>query len=123
MAKAICLKCGNEKTAAFADCAKCGFDPAAHGVDKETQARSLLLSDQFTAARELERLAAELRAGRTVPFDPQKVLELVEQLSTQKITISKGPPAAVAAAWLPWAAAIGIVAVALFWWLWPKLAG
>ena len=121
MAKAICLKCGNYKTAAFAECPKCGFDPAAHGVDKETQAKSMLLSEEFTSSKELSRLSAELQAGRAVPFDSAKVVGLVEQLRTQKISISKGPPAAVAAAWLPWAVALGIGAAGLLWWLWPKL--
>ena len=123
MAKAICLKCGNFKTAAFADCPKCGFDPAEQGVDKETQAKSLLLSEQYSAKRELERMAAEIQAGRAVAFDPQQVIELVEQLKTQKVSISKGPPAAVAAAWIPWAAAALIGAVALVWWLWPRWPG
>ena len=123
MAKAICLKCGNDKTASFADCPKCGFDPAANEVDKETQAKSLLLSEEFSSRKELARLAAEIRAGRAIPFDSEKLLGLVEQLRTQKISVLKGPPAALAAAWLPWAAALGIGAVGLVWWLWPKLMG
>lgn len=115
MAKAICLKCGNYKTAAFADCPKCGFDPAANDADKETQAKSLLLSDQLASKKDLERMSKDIQQGKALHFDTQKVLGLVDQLQTQKISISKGPPAAVAAAWLPWAFAAALGGAVAFW--------
>jgi hypothetical protein len=81
----------------------------------------MLLSDQLTPKRELSRIAKELKAGRPVTHDPARVAGLVEQLRTQKISVSAGPPAVVAAAWLPWVLAALLGAVVVFWLLWPRV--
>ncbi|QSQ21059.1 hypothetical protein JY651_38580 [Pyxidicoccus parkwayensis] len=93
MTLAVCVRCGESKVGAFTPCARCGLDPAAHGTDKELQAKSLLLSDRFFPGGELEAMGQRIRAGQGVDFDSAKLAELLEELKTQKLpVVSKASP-------------------------------
>ncbi len=115
MTLALCVRCGKSKVGAFTPCPGCGLDPAAHGTDRELQARSLLLTDRFCSPGELEALGRKLRAGEPVSFDAGLMARAVEELKTQKLPIvSKAAPGC-SVVW----AVVGVVlllAVGLLWW-------
>ena len=116
MSLAICVRCGGEKRGAFLPCGGCGFDPAAHGTDKETQARSLLLSDQYLGPRELEEAARRLRSGEAPGVDGPRLGALVDLLTTQPVAITHAPAGLMAAAWGPLLLAAALLAgVAAAW--------
>ncbi|MBZ4419716.1 hypothetical protein [Myxococcus sp. RHSTA-1-4] len=93
MTLAVCVQCGESKVGAFTPCARCGLDPAAHGTDRELQAKSLLLTDRFHPGGALEALGRKLRAGELVSFDAEQLAQLVEELKTQKLPIVSKTPA------------------------------
>ncbi|HZI13600.1 MAG TPA: hypothetical protein VE153_24680 [Myxococcus sp.] len=116
MTLAVCVRCGKSKMGAFIPCAGCGLDPAAHGTDRELQARSLLLTDRFFPAGELEALGRKLRAGEPVSFDASLIAQLVEELKTQKLPIvSKPSPGWSVIVWSV-VGAVVVGAVGLLWW-------
>jgi hypothetical protein len=117
MTLAVCVRCGESKVGAFTPCARCGLDPAAHGTDKELQAKSLLLTDRYFPGGELEAMGRKIRAGELVAFDSAKLAELVEELRTQKLPIvSKASPGCSIIGWaLLGAAVLFVVGVV---WLW-----
>jgi pantothenate kinase len=116
MTQAVCVRCGKSKVGAFTPCAGCGLDPAAHGTDRELQARSLLLTDRYYSAGELEALGRKLRAGEPVSYDAAQLAQLVEELKTQKLPIvSKSSPGCSVIAWSV-VGAVLLLAVGLLWW-------
>jgi hypothetical protein len=69
MPVALCIKCGSWKQAPVQRCT-CGFLPARGSLD---EARSVVLTEQFHSARELEELARAIRAGQPVRYDEEKL--------------------------------------------------
>ncbi len=119
MTLAVCVRCGKSKVGAFTPCPGCGLDPAAHGTDRELQARSLLLTDRFFPAGELEALGRKIRAGEPVSFDEAQLAQLVEELKTQKLPIvSKPAPGCSAIAWVLVGAAVALGVGIL--WMWSR---
>lgn len=122
MTLAVCVRCGESKVGAFTPCARCGLDPAAHGTDRELQAKSLFLTDRFLPGGELEAIGRKLRAGEPVPYDAARLAELTEELKTQKLPIvSKTPAGCSVIGWVLVGAAL-LVAVGLLW-IWRTRGG
>jgi hypothetical protein len=77
MTLAICLKCGHDKSGAFAACPACGYEP---GADPVAQAKSLLLSDQHATPDELRAAGSVIRSGGTPRFDQTRLVALLREL-------------------------------------------
>jgi pantothenate kinase len=117
MTLAVCVRCGESKVGAFTPCARCGLDPAAHGTDRELQAKSLFLTDRFLPGGELEALGRKLRAGEPVAWDAARLAELVEELKTQKLPIvSKASPGCSVIGWAMLGAVVVLVAGLVWFW-------
>jgi hypothetical protein len=117
MTLAVCVRCGESKVGAFTPCARCGLDPAAHGTDRDVQAKSLLLTERYHPGGELEAIGRKLRAGEPVPFDAVQLAQVVEELKTQKLPIvSKTPPGCSVIGWALLGAALVLVVGLL--WMW-----
>jgi hypothetical protein len=67
MTAAVCLRCGAFKLGAFTPCVKCGYTPD----DDESLTKHLLVTDHFHSREELEAIAARVKAGEVIEFDPQ----------------------------------------------------
>lgn len=78
MTVAVCIKCGAFKWGAFNPCETCGAKP--NGPDE--MALSMAISDHHFDKPSLERIAAEIRAGRPVPIDPAFVESLKDALAS-----------------------------------------
>lgn len=89
MATAICVRCGSEKRRTLARCRHCGLDPRSNLVH---HAHSVILSidrfedgtDRLKYAAELDRIAATLRSGEGVEYDPREVERLTESIKQGK---------------------------------------
>ena len=122
MTLAVCVRCGESKVGAFTPCARCRLDPAAHGTDRDLQAKSLLLSDRFQSGGELEAIGRKLRAGEPVSYDAVQLAQLMEELRTQKLPIvSKTPAGCSVVGWALLGAALVLVAGLL--WMWRARGG
>jgi hypothetical protein len=78
MTVAVCIKCGAFKWGAFNPCEKCGAKP--NGPDE--MALSMAVSDHHFDKPSLERIGAEIRAGRPVPVDPAFVESLKDVVAS-----------------------------------------
>ncbi|NMO21485.1 hypothetical protein HPC49_31705 [Pyxidicoccus fallax] len=117
MTLAVCVRCGESKVGAFTPCARCGLDPAAHGTDRDLQAKSLLLTERFHPGGELEAIGRKIRAGEPVSYDAAQLAQLVEELKTQKLPIvSKASPGCSIIGWALMGGAVALVVGLL--WLW-----
>lgn len=67
MTTAVCLNCGEFKVGAFAVCPACGFLPN----DEDSLTRHLLVSDRYQTQAGLAAIAARVKAGETITFDPE----------------------------------------------------
>jgi hypothetical protein len=63
----VCLRCGAFKHGAFNPCRQCGYTP---DYD-ESLTKHLLVTDHFHTRAALEAIAARIKAGEPVTFDPQ----------------------------------------------------
>lgn len=100
MTLAVCVRCGNSKVGAFTPCGGCGLDPAAHGTERELQARTLLLSERYLPGGELEEMGRKIRKGEPVSYDAGLLAQITEDLRTQKLPIiSKSSPGLSVALW------------------------
>ncbi|NOK04113.1 MULTISPECIES: hypothetical protein [Myxococcus] len=101
MTLAVCVRCGNSKVGAFTPCTGCGLDPAAHGTERELQARSLLLTERYLPGGELEEIGRKIRKGEPVAYDAGLLAQITEDLRTQKLPIvSKSAPGCSVALWV-----------------------
>jgi hypothetical protein len=74
--KAVCIRCGTFKKAAFAPCTECGLSPKS---DYEA-ARALILSEKTfygdveigRSAEELETISQSIKSGRPYPIDGEE---------------------------------------------------
>jgi hypothetical protein len=64
---AVCLRCGEYKHGAFNRCRSCGYTPD----DDESLTKHLLVTDHFHSRESLAAIAARVKAGEPVEFDPQ----------------------------------------------------
>lgn len=78
MTVAVCFKCGTFKWGAFNPCEKCGAKPAGH----DELALSMSMSDHYFEKPELERISAEIEAGRPAPIEPTFVQKLRNHLAS-----------------------------------------
>lgn len=67
MTVAVCLKCGEFKHGAFTRCEACGYEPD----DDESLTKHLLVTDHYHNRETLEAIAARVKAGEPITFDPQ----------------------------------------------------
>ncbi|MFP2923743.1 hypothetical protein ACLESO_00735 [Pyxidicoccus sp. 3LG] len=116
MTLAVCVRCGESKVGAFTPCARCGLDPAAHGTDRELQAKSLLLSDRFLPGGELEAIGRKLRAGEPVSYDALQLAQAVEELKTQKLPIVSKTAPGCSIVWVLVGVAVAVVVGVLVMW-------
>lgn len=108
MTLAVCVRCGNSKVGAFTPCTGCGLDPAAHGTERELQARSLLLTERYLPGGELEEMGRKIRKGEPVSYDAGLLAQITEDLRTQKLPIvSKSSAGCSVALW----AVVGVLLV------------
>lgn len=112
MTTAICIRCGKNKSGAFALSSQCGFLPAA----PEDMARSLILSDRQSAEADLLRHAETLLKGGVIDYPEDQVRGLSQAIAQSGVL----EPAA-ADRWLPglllgWAILLGLaIAAAVIW--------
>ncbi|NOJ80988.1 hypothetical protein [Myxococcus xanthus] len=100
MTLAVCVRCGNSKVGAFTPCTGCGLDPAAHGTERDLQARSLLLTERYLPGGELEEIGRKIRKGEPVAYDAGLLAQITEDLRTKKLPIvSKSSPGCSVALW------------------------
>jgi hypothetical protein len=66
---AVCLKCGAFKHGAFNPCPKCRYTPD----DDESLTRHLLVTDHYHSRETLEAIAARIKAGEPIEFDPESL--------------------------------------------------
>ncbi|AEI63338.1 hypothetical protein [Corallococcus macrosporus] len=92
MSLAVCVRCGNSKVGAFTPCAGCGLDPAAHGTERELQARSMFLTERYLPGGELEAMGRRIREGEPVTYDAGLLAQITEELRTQKLPIVSKVP-------------------------------
>lgn len=71
MTVAVCLQCGEFKHGAFTPCRSCRYTPD----DDESLTKHLLVTDHFHSREALEAIAARVKAGEPVEFDPQTLRE------------------------------------------------
>jgi hypothetical protein len=69
MTVAVCLKCGAIKHGAFTECRKCGHHPD----DEEDLTKHLLVTDHFHDRKTLDAIAARIKAGLPIEFDPESL--------------------------------------------------
>jgi len=72
MTFAICLKCGEAKHGAWISCSACSFTPD----DDESMTKSLILTDHYQNVEALTSMAAAIKSGRAVSFDPGLLKEM-----------------------------------------------
>jgi hypothetical protein len=85
MLRAICVSCGHAKHRPFERCKGCGFAPTG---DDAALARSVYLSverlddssEQARLSEELAVMQEDIRAGRTIEFEPAELERLAKQL-------------------------------------------
>jgi hypothetical protein len=68
---AVCLHCGELKHGAFKRCPKCGYTPN----DDESLTKHLLVTDHFHRRETLEAIAARVKSGQPIEFDPEALRE------------------------------------------------
>lgn len=76
MTVAVCIRCGSQKVGAWTYCSGCRFEPSTN-VEK---AQSVILSDHHISPEDLEKVAAQLRAGQAFEYPPEIVDGYLEQL-------------------------------------------
>lgn len=69
MTKAVCLKCGELKFGAFLPCPQCRYRPD----DDESLTKHLLVTDHYHSHETLETIAARVKAGKPIEFDPESL--------------------------------------------------
>lgn len=69
MTVAVCLRCGEFKHGAFNPCRSCGYAPD----DDESLTKHLLVTDHYHSLETLETIAAHVKAGEPVTFDPESL--------------------------------------------------
>ena len=118
MTIAICVRCGEQKSGAFAPCPSCAYDPARE-LDRRVQAKTMWLSEHHLSPEALTKISRQLKAKQLVAFDEKMIDELVLQLRTQQIPIISGPPAGASRLlWILLAAVLSFAAaMAAFWFL------
>lgn len=67
MTVAVCLLCGEFKHGAFTPCRSCGYTPD----DDESLTKHLLVTDHYHSHATLEAIAARVKAGEPITFDPE----------------------------------------------------
>ena len=72
MTVAVCLRCGAFKHGAFSPCRSCGYKPD----DDESLTKHLLVTDHFHSRETLQAIAARVKAGEPVTFDPETLKRL-----------------------------------------------
>jgi hypothetical protein len=85
--KAICQKCGGDKTGSFVPCPSCGFDPA---TDDELIA-ALLLSDHYQDEETLEDNRARIHAGIALRVPDHIRDEFLPAIQQVKPTLGLAP--------------------------------
>ena len=65
----MCLRCGEFKHGAFNPCLKCGYTPD----DDESLTKHLLVTDHYHNRETLDAIAARVKAGEPVTFDPESL--------------------------------------------------
>ena len=72
MTVAVCLRCGAFKHGAFNPCGNCGYAPD----DDESLTKHLFVTDHFHSRETLEAIAARVKAGEPLTFDPETLKRL-----------------------------------------------
>ena len=88
MTRAICQKCGDDKTGSFVPCPSCGFDPA---TDDELIA-ALLLSDHYQDEETLEDNRVRIRAGKILRVPDEIREQFLPVIQEVKPTLGLAPP-------------------------------
>lgn len=96
MALAGCLQCGVPKIGALTPCLACGYDPSG---ERETVAKSILLSDHHLSAEGLQEASARTEAGKDPDLDEEMLAELAAALPPRGS--DKIPIGCRVAVWLP----------------------
>jgi hypothetical protein len=79
MARAICIRCGEERSRALAACTRCGFLPeTAHD-----RARSMVASSQVLGGAQLDAVRAAIEQDREPDLPLPRVLEYMELFDGQ----------------------------------------
>ena len=65
----MCLRCGEFKHGAFNPCLKCGYTPD----DDESLTKHLLVTDHYHSRETLAAIAARIKNGEPVTFDPESL--------------------------------------------------
>ena len=66
MTLAVCVRCGNPKIGALTWCPKCEFQPG-DDPDNEDDLYSMILSDHYFSAAELDRFSEDMQSGMPMP--------------------------------------------------------
>jgi hypothetical protein len=87
---AVCLQCGDFKDRSSTPCPKCGYNP----TDPQVWARQTLATDRYHNREELEALAARVKAGESIEFDPVIVQARFMREEIKRLTAKHGtvPP-------------------------------
>lgn len=66
MTLAVCVRCGEKKLGALTWCPHCGFEPG-NDADNDDDLYSMILSDHYFSADDLERFSAGMKQGHPHP--------------------------------------------------------
>ena len=89
MTVAVCLNCGELKHGAWASHLKCGYTPD----DDESLTKHLLVTDHYHSREMLEAIAARVKSGEPVEFDPETLQAAwvsKEQLDAETKRLGRG---------------------------------
>ncbi len=85
MSRALCFHCGDWKQAPTARC-RCGFIPVKGTMDI---AKSVICSEQFRSAEELEDMAKLIRSGTPIAYD-ERELSVAANIGTWNMMVNLG---------------------------------
>src|SRR4051812_18294880 len=86
MTVAICLRCGEFKHGTADPCPKCGYTPD----NVQSWAKQQLATDHYHSREELQALAARVKSGEPVKFDPEKIHAGWVRIEVARLTTSTG---------------------------------
>lgn len=91
MTTAVCLGCGIFRDDLTRSCPACGHDPSTDSAD---WGRQRLATDQFHSQDELDIVAAHVKAGQPVEFDPAAIQVGWKREKAKRLTAEHGsvPP-------------------------------
>jgi hypothetical protein len=104
MTLAICWKCGAQKIGALTLCAHCGAIPAS----SDDKAISILLSDHYRTASDLDTLGKSIAVGEAPRFDAAEVARVLSVVQDEP-SLARGCTIAV---WIP-VVLLGLLAIAV----------